>query len=95
MKEAGIPIDIIGGTMEGGLDDIISTPTPISSLQGKCIVHQVAADEHHSLVLCEYGEVYVSGRVDSSQLGLQKQLLDQPTLTARLFPSNTRERFSP
>ncbi|RUP41882.1 hypothetical protein BC936DRAFT_138290 [Jimgerdemannia flammicorona] len=81
--------------VEGGLDDIISTPTPISSLQGKCIVHQVAGDEHHSLVLCEYGEVYVSGRVDSSQLGLQKQLLDQPTLTARLFPSNTRERFSP
>ncbi|RUP47695.1 regulator of chromosome condensation 1/beta-lactamase-inhibitor protein II [Jimgerdemannia flammicorona] len=67
---------------EGGLDDIISTPTPISSLQGKGIVRQVAGGEHHSLVLFESGEVYAFGRADSSQLGLPKQLLDQPTPAA-------------
>ncbi|KAI8391032.1 regulator of chromosome condensation 1/beta-lactamase-inhibitor protein II [Radiomyces spectabilis] len=59
------------------LEDIITTPTVVTGLQGKGQIKKVVAGEHHSLVLMEHGAVYAFGRADAGQLGLSEKIIEE------------------
>ncbi|KAI7848987.1 regulator of chromosome condensation 1/beta-lactamase-inhibitor protein II [Circinella umbellata] len=66
-------------------------PTIITTLEGQ--VKQVAAGEHHSLVLMEDGHVYAFGRADSSQLGFPSSLIQKLTEDQNANGDTTRSGF--
>ncbi|KAI9499339.1 regulator of chromosome condensation 1/beta-lactamase-inhibitor protein II [Zychaea mexicana] len=66
-------------------------PTVITTLEGQ--VKQVAAGEHHSLVLMEDGHVYAFGRADSSQLGLPSAVIQELTQDQGANGDTTKSGF--
>ncbi|ODV88664.1 hypothetical protein CANCADRAFT_126970 [Tortispora caseinolytica NRRL Y-17796] len=69
---------------------VVSRPTVVPGLSGKNIV-QIAAGEHHSVALSREGDLYVFGRLDSFEVGIETS--DLPAYTAK--DANGRARFIP
>ncbi|VEU22758.1 DEKNAAC103836 [Brettanomyces naardenensis] len=65
--QCGISTDVDDGS-------IITRPTEVTGLSGKGIV-AITGGEHHSLALSSSGEVYVFGRYDMKEIGIEKDKL--------------------
>ncbi|KAK9453500.1 regulator of chromosome condensation 1/beta-lactamase-inhibitor protein II [Dipodascopsis uninucleata] len=69
--QCGIPSE---GAGEDGA--VITAPTYVESLDNKDII-SISAGEHHTIALSSNGDMYAFGRVDSSELGIEKEKLSE------------------
>ncbi|KAK9451493.1 regulator of chromosome condensation 1/beta-lactamase-inhibitor protein II [Limtongia smithiae] len=67
--QCGIPSE---GAGEDGA--VVTSPTYIDALATKDIIY-ITGGEHHSVALSSTGELYVFGRIDSSEIGIEKDLV--------------------
>ncbi|KAK9244767.1 regulator of chromosome condensation 1/beta-lactamase-inhibitor protein II [Lipomyces tetrasporus] len=67
--QCGIPSE---GAGEDGA--VVSSPTYVDALKDKDIV-SITGGEHHSIALSSSGEIYTFGRLDSSEIGIERDEL--------------------
>lgn len=83
--QCGIPSE---GAGEDGA--VITEPTYINALDGKDIVY-ITAGEHHSVALSADNDMYTFGRIDSSEIGIEKDQLPESAVK----DDSGRPRFLP